>query len=82
MRNNQIINLGYILECKNDNIDKINTINIKMNYLEEKNIKVNNNYEIIPLEIEKGDKISKLVINNYLSQNINENEKKKLSLKY
>ena len=58
MRNNQIINLGYILECKNDNIDKINTINIKMNYLEEKNIKVNNNYEI------------------------NENEKKKLSLKY
>ena len=84
LRINQIVNIGYIVEgnaCDNDD-DKINKINIKMNYLEDNNIKVNNNYEIIPVEIEKGDEISKLIINNYLSQILDENEKIQLSLKY
>ena len=83
LRNNQIVNIGYIVESNGvDNDDKINKINIKMNYLEDNNIKVNNNYEIIPEEIEKGDEISKLIINNYLSKNLDEIEKIQLSLKY
>ena len=48
LRNNQIVNIGYIVKSNGvDNDDKINKINIKMNYLEDNNIKVNNNYEII-----------------------------------
>ena len=79
LRDNSLINLYYILD---NNIDKIN-LNIKY---DDKEIDkpIENNYEIIPEKIEKGDDLSKLIIYNYINNDKNtpEDEKIKLALKY
>ena len=79
LRDNSLINLYYILD---NNIDKIN-LNIKYDDKEiDKTLE--NNYEIIPEILEKGDDLSKLIIYNYINndKNISEDEKIKLALKY
>ena len=78
LRDNSIINLYYILD---KNIDKIN-INIKYDD-KEINKTIENNYEIIPEKLEKGEDLCKLIIYNYIkNNNISEDEKLKLALKY
>ena len=79
LRDNSITNLYYILD---KNIDKIN-LNIKYDDKEE-NKTIENNYEIIPEKLEKGEDLFKLTIYNYIKndKNISEEEKIKLALKY
>ena len=79
LRDNSLINLYYILD---KDLDKIN-LNIKYDDIEKKQT-IENNYEIIPEVLEKGDELSKLIIYNYIKndKNISEDEKLKLALKY
>ena len=80
LRDNEIINLYYII--KDINLDNIK-IEINNRDIEEnKNIK--KNYEIIPEKIEKGEELSKLIINDYILNNkeLTQDEKLKLALKY
>ena len=74
IRNNEIINVGYIT----DNI--YNKINIDIEYFDEKTIK--NKYNIIPIKIKNGEELSKLIIYKFLSNNSNDKEIEDLSLKY
>ena len=81
LRDNEIVNLYYIIEKENIN-DKIK---LKISYLDsEKNKNIEKNYEIIPEKKEKGEDLSKLIINNYILNNkdLSEEEKLKLALKY
>ena len=81
MRDNEIVNLYYIIE-KNKIKDKI-LLDIK--FLDNENGKnVVKSYEIVPEKIKNGEDLSKLIINNYLLYNkdLSEDEKVKLSLKY
>ena len=82
LKNNKIINIKYIIE-DNKEIDKKIHLNIK--YKIYNNIKeFNENYEINALEILEGNKLSKLIIKDYLDKNKNlkEEEKIKIALKY
>jgi len=81
LRSNNIVNLYYITEKKDDDSQKIK---IEINYLEDGLKTMTNNYEILPEIIEKGEDLSKLIINNYLleNQNLSNEEKLKLCLKY
>ena len=83
---NDKINLNYILGC--NKISDINEkINVEIKYsneLDGSNLQ-EEKYEIIPNELPEGEELSKLIINNYLTQNKNiltEEEKTKISLKY
>ena len=58
----------------------IGTINVEMEFFDEKNTK--KKYNIIPKELEIGDDLSKLIINKYLFNNKNDKEVEELSLKY
>ena len=80
---NQIINLNYIINNDNNIIDN-NKINLDIKYTDENEKNIEKNYEIIPQEIEKGEELSKLIINNYILKNkdLTEEEKIKLALKY
>ena len=78
VRSNQIINLGYIIEDDSNKND--NKIKIDLEYFEDSNKK--KNYEINPEIIEDGNELSKLIINNYLDNDLSEKEKEKLALKY
>ena len=80
LRDNSIINLYYILDNKN----KIDKIKINITYKDNDNKKFEKKYEIIPIEIENGEDLSKLIINNYILNNkdISEDEKLKIPLKY
>ena len=80
---NQIINLNYIINNDNNIIDN-NKINLDIKYTDENEKNIEKNYEIIPKEIEKGEELSKLIINNYILKNkdLTEEEKIKLALKY
>ena len=81
LRDNSLVNLYYILD---DNIDKIN-LNIKYDEEDDKGKKtIENNYEIIPEVLDKGDDLSKLIIYNYIksNKNISDDEKLNLALKY
>ena len=80
LRDNSIINLYYILDNKN----KIDKIKINITYKDNDNKKFEKKYEIIPIEIENGEDLSKLIINNYILNNkdISEDEKLKIALKY
>ena len=78
VRNNQIINLGYIIEDDSNKND--NKIKIDLEYFEDGNKK--KNYEINPEIIKDGNELSKLIINNYLDNDLSEKEKEKLALKY
>jgi len=74
IRYNEIINVGYIAE------NKYKKINVETEYFDEKNIK--NKYNIIPMEIENGEELSKIIINKYLYNQSNDKETEDLSLKY
>ena len=81
VRDNDIINLYYIVE-KNNIKDKIK---LEVKYKEpESNNNVEKKYEISPEQKEKGEDLSKLIINNYLLKNkdLSKDEKLKLALKY
>ena len=81
IRDNGIINLYYIMEKKNYQ-DKIK---LELRYLDyESNKNIKKIYEIIPEKIEKGEDLSKLIINNYILNNndLSEEEILKLALKY
>ena len=89
LRKNKIIDFNYIIE-KNEGDNDNNKINIDIKYRDNDNNKkdtkkeINENYEIIPYEISKGEELSKIIINNYLlkSPNIDKEKKIKLALKY
>ena len=78
-RDNSLFNLFYVID---NSTDKIN-LNIKY---DDKEIgkTFENNYELFPELLEKGDDLSKLIIYNYIKndKNISEDEKIKLALKY
>jgi hypothetical protein len=76
VRNNQIINIGYIIEDNKEN----NKINIDIEYLKDGNKK--ENYEINPEIIKDGNELSKLIIYNYLTKDISIKEKEELAIKY
>ena len=81
LRDNGIINLYYII----DNNNYKDKIKLEIKYLDKENNKnIEKNYEIIPEKIEKGEDLSKLIINNYILNNkdLSEEEILKLSLKY
>ena len=78
MRDNENINLNFIINNKENN----NKINFEINYLENEE-KIEKKYEIIPNYLEEGDELSKLIINNYLNNNNLDNENEvKMALKY
>ena len=75
IRNNEVINVGYITE------NKYKIINVDVEYSdEEKNIK--NKYNITPMEIEDGEELSKIIINKLLYNQSNDKEIEDLALKY
>ena len=79
LRDNEIINLNYIINNKENNNKKIN---IEIDYLENEE-KVEKKYEIIPYYLPEGEELSKLIINNYLKQcKYLIEEEIKLALKY
>ena len=85
IKKNRIVNLGYIIENKENNINE-NKINIEIKYkkYEKNDEEIKENYVIIPEVIPAGEELSKLIINNYLLNNIKlkEDERTKLALKY
>ena len=78
VRKNQILNVNYITDLKEDKI------NIEIKFRDNQNKNYEKKYEIIPKEILEGDELSKLIINKYLLNNkeLNDEEKVKLALKY
>ena len=78
LRDNEIINLNYIINSKENNNSKIN---VEINYLENEE-KIEKKYEIIPYYLPEGEELSKLIINNYLKNNNLIEEEIKLRLKY
>ena len=86
LKENQIVNMKYIIENKVD-IDKNIKLDFKYklyNTKKQKDEEFKENYEINSEEIQSGEELSKLIINNYLLNNkdLNEEEKTKLALKY
>ena len=86
LKENQMVNIPYII--KNDNeLDKKIKLDIKYFIYDKKeknNKEVNENYEIELEEIQTGEELSKLIINDNIVENkkLNEEEKTKLALKY
>ena len=78
LRDNEIINLNYIINNKENNNSKIN---VEINYLENEE-KIEKKYEIIPYYLTEGEELSKLIINNYLKNDNLEKDEIKLELKY
>ena len=86
LRKNKVNNYCYIIENKNDNNDKIN-FEIKYSEVDKNKNEMKNfceNHEMIPIEIPIGEELSKLIINQYLTDDskLSEDEKLKLALKY
>ena len=81
-RKNKILDFNYIIK-KNEVNDSNNKINIDIKYTDNDNNKkdtkkeIDENYEIIPYEIPKGEELSKIIIYNYLLKNENFDEEKK-----
>ena len=79
MRDNETLNLNYIISNNKENNDKIN---IEMNSLDNGE-KIEKKYEVNPNYLPEGEELSKLIINNYLKNNNLEEEKQiELALKY
>ena len=78
LRDNEIINLNYIINNKENNNSKIN---VEINYLENEE-KIEKKYDITPYYLPEGEELSKLIINNYLKNNNLIEEEIKLRLKY
>ena len=88
LKRNQTQNFGFIINNEEDskNKDNImdNKINIEVNYNDYNNEEKCDKYTIEPEEINEGEDLFKLIINNYILNNSNKNddEKEKLALKY
>jgi len=88
LKRNQTQNFNFIINNEEDskNKDNIvdNKINIEVNYNDYNNEKKCENYIIEPEEISEGEELFKLIINNYILNNLSQNddEKEKLALKY
>ena len=89
IKENHIANINFIIENKNNEIEDDKTIKLNIKYKiynkEEKNSEDRNeNYEINSTEIESGEEILKLIMNDYLikNKNLNDEEKTKLAIKY
>ena len=89
IKGNEIINFSFIINNEEDlkNKDNIldNKINIEVKYNDYNNNEEKcENYSIAPEEIDDGEELFKLIINNYILNNTskNEDEKEKLALKY
>ena len=84
IRGDQKINLNYIINDKNKDIN--NKINIEVNcFSEDENKNIELKYEIIPEEIPEGEELSKLIINYYLNDtklNLFYDKKLETALKY
>ena len=81
VRQNGIVNLYYIIENKNDD----DQIKLSLKYLDIENKVIEQKYEILPEQIEKGAELSKLIIYNYLfgkESNLTDDEILNYSLKY
>ena len=81
--NNQINNFCYIIEDKQKDKEDKNKIKIQVKYKYYENNKFkdkNETYEILPFELPNGDELSKLIMNNYLENNVNLSEKEEISL--
>ena len=81
-KGNEIINLRYLTENNNINLDDKININLKL-FLSNNDI-IENKYEILPEKLDDGDELSKLIINKYLLNEIYMDyyEKIKMALKY
>ena len=77
LRDNEIINLNYIIN--NNKESKNNKINFEINYLDNEE-KIEKKYEIIPYYLPEGEELSKLIINNYLKNNNFKKDKLELEL--
>ena len=80
IRENEIINLNYIINNKNH----VDNINVKIDYIESDKKPMKKEYKIPSEYLEKGEELSKLIINDYLLNNLELSieEKIKLALKY
>ena len=81
---NDSISQKYILNNENNSNIFNDKINLEFNYKIINGKDTYEKYEVIPEEIQSGEELSKLIINEYLNRNkdLNEEEKTKLSLKY
>ena len=66
LRDNEIINLYYIMNNNKENNNS--KINVEINYLENEE-KIEKKYDITPYYLPEGEELSKLIINNYLKNN-------------
>ena len=80
LRENEIMNLSYIIE--NNQFE--GNINFKLNYLGSNNNQKEKLYNLVPIELKEGNELSKLIINDYILHNLDLEEEKilKLALKY
>ena len=83
IKENQIVNIKYILDKEEEKIN----LNIKYKKYSKKGQKIEEfqeSYEINSSEIEAGEELSQLIINEYLLNNkeLSEEEKTKIALKY
>ena len=82
MKESELFCPYYILNKEEG--DKIKNIKLDIKYIDNKKNEVKNNYDIIPNEIQKGEELSKLIINDYIKKNtdLDEEQKIQLSIKY
>ena len=79
LRKNKIYNFEYIIKGKNI----IDQINIELSYKNKKsNEIIKENYQITPIELPEGEELSKLIMNNYISNINKEEDKIQLALNY
>jgi len=88
IKRNQIKNFNFIIndetDLENKDIILDKKVNIEVKYNDYNNEEKFENYIIEPEEINDGEELFKLIINNYILNNlsINDDEKEKLALKY
>ena len=82
LRDNSIVDLYYIIDSNNSKIDKIEMDIKYIDSTDNKNYE--KKYEITPEVLEKGEDLSKIIINNYIlnNKNLTNDEKLNLALKY
>ena len=63
---NKAYNFGYMTKSNINNINNSNNnINLNINYINENNKKINEKYEIIPIELPMGEEFSQLILYNF-----------------
>ena len=86
LRENQIVNMKYIIEdTKDENEVKLNLKYFKSYEKEQKEDEINENLETKKIELPEGNELSQLIIDEYLKnigKQLDKEEKTKLALKY